>query len=63
MRALDPRINSPRRHHRAGAQRRDPVIPIWLAVMCLPKRDGRDKCHDRAGLRPGPVARPWRLLL
>jgi hypothetical protein len=28
------------RHHWAGAQRRDPVIPIGMAVMCLPKRDG-----------------------
>ena len=34
-------------HHRAGAQRRDPVIPIDRADTCLPKRDGRDKPgHD-----------------
>src|ERR1041385_10055 len=29
-------------HHRAAAQRRDPVIPIYPAMNCLPKRDGRD---------------------
>jgi hypothetical protein len=33
-------------HHRAGAKRRDPVIPIHLALY-PPKREGRDKPgHD-----------------
>jgi hypothetical protein len=37
----------PIRHHRAAAKRRDPVISIDGARLCLPKRDGRDKPgHD-----------------
>jgi hypothetical protein len=35
------------RRHRAGAKRRDPVIPIDLAPQCHLNRDGRDKPgHD-----------------
>ena len=38
--------NTRPRHHRAGAKRRVPVIPIHL-VLCLPNQDGRDKPgHD-----------------
>src|SRR5262249_5777136 len=35
-------------HHRAGAKRRDPVIPFNLAQPCHSKRDGRDRPgHDK----------------
>jgi hypothetical protein len=40
---------SPRRHHRAAAKRRVPVIPIVRARPFQGKRDGRDSAFGRPG--------------
>src|SRR5712675_230935 len=39
------------RHHRAAAQRRDPVIPTMMAKPCPPERDCR--------VKPGDDIRKW----
>jgi hypothetical protein len=55
MEELATRRHSSPRHHRAGAKRRDQVIPIPLAPSCHGDRDGRDKPgHDVVGSAPEP---------
>jgi hypothetical protein len=44
------------RHHRAGAKRRDPVIPHRKAMRCPINRDGRDEPgHDKRTVSAKPL--------